>query len=60
MASKYPSFADLPLQKDGPHGNAWGLWGPNDQVGSLNHLTESIVANAAKEEVRSGKVISLK
>jgi hypothetical protein len=60
MTSEYPSFADLPLKKDGPHGNAWGLWGPEDQVGTLNHLTEDTVARAAKEHIKSGKRVSLK
>ena len=56
----YPSFSDLPLQKDGPHGNAWGLWGPEDQVGTLNHLTAETVAKAAAEQIKSGKSVSLK
>ncbi|GLA99246.1 hypothetical protein AtubIFM57143_007552 [Aspergillus tubingensis] len=55
----YPSFNDLPLKKDGPPGNAWGLWGPDDQIGSLNHLTDSVVARAAKEEIRTGARVSL-
>jgi len=55
----YPSFSDLPLQKDGPHGNAWGLWGPDDQVGTLNHITAEIVAKAAGQ-IKSGRSISLK
>ncbi|OJJ96063.1 hypothetical protein ASPACDRAFT_35545 [Aspergillus aculeatus ATCC 16872] len=59
MNSKHPSFADLPLQRDGPHGNAWGLWGPDDQLGTLNHLTDAIIARAAGEGVRSGKRVSL-
>ncbi|KAJ5280928.1 hypothetical protein N7478_006300 [Penicillium angulare] len=59
MMSYYPIFADLPLKKDGPHGNAWGLWGPEDQVGTLNHLTEETVARAAKEQIKSGKSLSL-
>lgn len=56
----YPSFNDLPLKKDGPPGNAWGLWGPDDQIGSLNHLTDTVVATAAKEEIRTGARVSLK
>ncbi|PYH35358.1 uncharacterized protein BO87DRAFT_306028 [Aspergillus neoniger CBS 115656] len=55
----YPSFSDLPLKEDGPPGNAWGLWGPDDQIGSLNHLTDSAVARAAKEEIRTGTRVSL-
>ncbi|KAF2015079.1 hypothetical protein BU24DRAFT_482591 [Aaosphaeria arxii CBS 175.79] len=60
MASKSrPSFKDLPLDKNGPTGNAWGLWGPDDQLGTLNLLTDEIVGRAAKEEIRTGARISL-
>ncbi|GKZ38315.1 hypothetical protein AbraIFM66950_010445 [Aspergillus brasiliensis] len=55
----YPSFSGLPLQKDGPPGNAWGLWGSDDQIGTLNHLTDAVVARAAKEEIRTGSRVSL-
>jgi hypothetical protein len=58
--SEYPSFSDLPLQESGPHGNAWGLWGPDDQIGTLNHLTEDAVASAAKAQIKSGKRVCLK
>lgn len=44
-----PSFDSLPLQKDGPPGNAWGLFGKNDQLGMLNLLTPENTAAAAKE-----------
>lgn len=56
----YPKFSDLPLQKDGPHGNAWGLWGPDDQLGTLNLLTDDLVARAARENILTGQRISLK
>ncbi|KAK9441698.1 hypothetical protein VB005_06340 [Metarhizium brunneum] len=46
-----PSFNDLPLRKDGPPGNAWGLFGPDDQCGRLNLLTPETTANAAREIV---------
>jgi hypothetical protein len=58
--SPFPTYADLPLKKDGPHGNAWGAWGPDDQIGTLNHLTPEVVARAAREEIRIGERISLK
>ena len=61
MASKHwPSFSDLPVDKNGPAGNAWGLWGRDDQLGTLNHLTDDVVAKAAKEEIRTGQRTSLK
>ena len=35
----------------------WGKWGPDDEIGTLNHtLPEDIIAAAAL--VRKGKVIS--
>ncbi|KAH7303213.1 hypothetical protein B0I35DRAFT_485345 [Stachybotrys elegans] len=55
----YPTFNDLPLDKDGPPGNAWGLWGPDDQLGTLNLLTDEVVSRAAKENIISGQRVSL-
>lgn len=46
-----PPFSDLPLQPDGPHGNAWGLYGPKDELGSLNRLTPQTTIEAMKEVV---------
>jgi kynurenine formamidase len=36
----------------------WGRWGPDDQLGTLNHIRESDVV-AASALVRSGRVFSL-
>lgn len=60
MSSKpqRPPFTSLPLDRSGPPGNAWGLYGPNDELGSLNLLTPETVAAAAKE-VQTGERISL-
>lgn len=55
---KLPPFDNLPLDKSGPPGNAWGLWGPNDQLGMLNLLTPETVA-AAATEIKEGVRISL-
>lgn len=30
-----PKFEDLPLGKDDPPYSAWGLWGDNDEVGTV-------------------------
>ena len=59
-SAEYPTFESLPLDKKGPHGNAWGLWGPDDQLGTLNHLTDEVVAHAARENIQTGHRISLK
>ncbi|KAG4272698.1 hypothetical protein FPRO04_10440 [Fusarium proliferatum] len=55
---KLPTFDELPLDKDGPPGNAWGLWGSDDQLGRLNLLTPETV-RAAASEIREGIRISL-
>lgn len=54
-----PYFDELPLQPDHPKGSAWGLWGPDDERGTLNLLTEAVV-RAAGMEVIQGKVVNLK
>lgn len=48
-----PSFDSLPLRKDGPPGNAWGLFGDGDQCGMLNRLTPDTVT-AASKEIKTG------
>jgi hypothetical protein len=30
-----PRFEDLPLRKDDPPFSAWGLWGDDDEIGTL-------------------------
>lgn len=59
-AQAHPNFDDLPLDKTGPRGNAWGLWGPNDQLGTLNHLNDGVVSKAARENIKTGSRLSLK
>ena len=54
-----PSFSALPLDSDGPPGNAWGLYGASDSLGALNLLTDEVVAAAARGEVRTGARVSL-
>ena len=54
-----PRFDELPLQPHHPKGSAWGLWGPDDERGTLNLISEDIV-RAAGLEVLEGKVVSLK
>lgn len=49
-------FDSLPVQKDGPHGNAWGLFGKNDQLGMLNLLTPETTVAAAKEIVDGSRI----
>ncbi|KAF1963687.1 hypothetical protein CC80DRAFT_460618 [Byssothecium circinans] len=53
-----PPFSSLPLDKTGPAGNAWGLYGPSDELGALNLLTPAVVKLAASE-IQTGERVSL-
>jgi hypothetical protein len=57
-AKDWPKFEDLPLDKNGPPGNAWGLFGENDQLGRLNLITPLTVKEAASE-IQQGIRVSL-
>jgi hypothetical protein len=49
-----PRFEDLPLQNSDPPHSAWGLYGKNDELGTLNRLTDERVVAAARTEIQSG------
>ncbi len=49
-----PAFDDLPLRKGDPHHSAWGLYGDNDELGTLNRLTDERVLRSAKAEIQRG------
>jgi kynurenine formamidase len=53
-----PSYATLRARTDGPSGSAWGLFGPDDELGTINLLTSDRVREAARC-VRSGRTFSL-
>jgi hypothetical protein len=53
-----PPFTELPLNKSGPPGNAWGLYGANDELGALNMITPTVV-RAAAQEIQTGDRVSL-
>ncbi|GAB7356261.1 hypothetical protein MBLNU459_g7072t1 [Dothideomycetes sp. NU459] len=53
-----PLFAALPLREDDPPFSAWGLYGSDDELGTLNLLTNERVLEAIKE-VRTGVRIGL-
>lgn len=59
FASERPSFHALPLRKGDPKASAWGLWGDDDELGTLNLLTPSVVKSAAVEVV-TGETMALK
>lgn len=54
----YPRFADLPRPDDSGLPLAWGVWGPDDQLGTLNHITDENV-RAAAALIRSGRRFNL-
>ncbi|PNS15735.1 hypothetical protein CAC42_4187 [Sphaceloma murrayae] len=56
--AKIPAFDDLPVDKSGPMLNAWGLYGPSDELGALNRLTPPIILAAARE-IQTGHRIGL-
>ncbi|OGM45919.1 hypothetical protein ABOM_006052 [Aspergillus bombycis] len=53
-----PTLAELPLSPSDPPYSAWGLWGADDEVGTLNLLDESTVTKAASE-IQLGRRFSL-
>ena len=53
-ASTKPPFDELPLHRDGPPGNAWGLLGPDDELGMLNLITPL----QASKDIRHGIRVS--
>jgi hypothetical protein len=53
-----PSFSQLPLNPSDPPYSAWGLYGPDDQLGTLNLLTPEVIKEASKE-IQTGVRIGL-
>ncbi|KIW91700.1 uncharacterized protein Z519_07668 [Cladophialophora bantiana CBS 173.52] len=56
--SQYPDFESLPTVDGQPQGNTWGLWGKDDELGTLNYLTHDVIRNAARE-IKAGISIQL-
>ena len=54
-----PAWEDLPIRKDGPPYNAWGLYGPDDELGRLNLITPAVVRRGLAS-AEHGIVINLK
>jgi kynurenine formamidase len=53
-----PCYAELLRRTDAPPGSAWGIFGPSDQLGTLNFLTPECALEAASL-VRSGRTFNL-
>lgn len=54
----YPRFADLPVRDGAPPGSSWGVFGDDDEVGTLNFIGPEQV-RAAATLVREGAVFAL-
>lgn len=53
-----PSYDELPVSDDHPPGSSWTLWGRDDQLGTLNLLTDART-KAAFAHARTGTVFNL-
>jgi len=53
-----PNFNELPSYGGLP-GCAWEVWGKGDELGTVNLLTDDLVARTAREEIKTGKRVSL-
>ena len=53
-----PRFDDLPVQPGQPKNSAWGLYGPDDETGTVNLLTPERIA-AAQRLAHEGKCFPL-
>lgn len=53
-----PSYAELLQRTDAPPGSSWNVFGPGDEVGTLNFLTPSAIIRGA-DAVRTGAVFNL-
>lgn len=58
MASSHPKFTELPLDPSHPPHSAWGLYGDDDERGTLNLLTPERTREAAKE-IKTGVSVGL-
>jgi len=56
--AEIPTYDQLPYFKNFP-GCAWGVWGKEDQLGTVNLLTDTRVKQSAAAEIRTGKTVSL-
>jgi hypothetical protein len=58
MLERLPNFDELPIKPDYPPHSAWGVFGDDDQIGTLNLLTPERVTAGARL-VRTGQVFAL-
>ena len=58
IAAEVPSYDQLPISEGAPNGAAWGVFGDDDQLGTVNLLTPDRVMQAARF-IRTGRVFTL-
>jgi kynurenine formamidase len=58
IPANLPSYDQLPIREGAPAGAAWGVFGSDDQLGTINLLTRERVTQAANF-VRNGNVFAL-
>lgn len=58
MTQNVPSYRELLERQEGPRGSSWGVFGPNDQLGTLNFISPELSA-AAAALVQEGRVFDL-
>ena len=58
LPARLPTYRELLARTDAPPGTAWGIFGDDDQLGTLNLLTPER-AKASAAEVQTGEVFSL-
>lgn len=58
LPERFPDFAELPINSDHPPHSAWGVFGDEDQIGTLNLLTPERIAAAARL-VKTGQVFPM-
>ena len=58
VPERLPAFAELPVKPEYPPHSAWGVFGDDDQIGTLNLLTPERVTAAARL-VEKGQVFAM-
>jgi hypothetical protein len=58
MSDGFPRYDELPIDPSKPPGSAWGVFGEDDRIGTLNFITD-VQVRAAAACVRKGYVFSL-
>jgi len=53
-----PRHDELPVREGAPAGAAWGVFGDDDQLGTINLMTPATVVEAARS-IRSGRTFAL-